>query len=99
MAHLEELTYSRFPRLGERRKQLAGTLPGGEQQTLAQPRAFSIDPELVMLDELSTRLALIVVRQLYELVTGAGHAGLSILVVEQFARSVLSVLTRCSVML
>ena len=89
MAHLEELTYSRFPRLGERRKQLAGTLPGGEQQTLAQPRAFSIDPELVMLDELSTRLALIVVRQLYELVTGAGHAGLSILVVEQFARSVL----------
>jgi branched-chain amino acid transport system ATP-binding protein len=99
MAHLEEVTYSRFPRLGERRKQLAGTLSGGEQQMLALARAFGTDPKLVMLDELSMGLAPIVVRQLYELVTELATQGLSILVVEQFARTVLPIADSVAVML
>ncbi|HEX3564650.1 MAG TPA: ABC transporter ATP-binding protein [Acidimicrobiales bacterium] len=99
MSHLEEVTYSRFPRLGERRKQLAGTLSGGEQQMLALSRAFGTDPKLVMLDELSMGLAPIVVRQLYELVTELATQGLSILVVEQFARTVLPIADSVAVML
>jgi branched-chain amino acid transport system ATP-binding protein len=99
MSHLEEATYSRFPRLGERRKQLAGTLSGGEQQMLALARAFGTDPKLVMLDELSMGLAPIVVRQLYELVTELAAQGLSILVVEQFARTVLPIADSVAVML
>jgi branched-chain amino acid transport system ATP-binding protein len=99
MSHLEEVTYSRFPRLGERRKQLAGTLSGGEQQMLALSRAFGTDPKLVMLDELSMGLAPIVVRQLYELVTELAAQGLSILVVEQFARTVLPIADSVAVML
>ena len=99
MSHLEDVTYSRFPRLGERRKQLAGTLSGGEQQMLALSRAFGTDPKLVMLDELSMGLAPIVVRQLYELVTELASQGLSILVVEQFARTVLPIADSVAVML
>ncbi len=99
MAHLEEVTYSRFPRLGERRKQLAGTLSGGEQQMLALSRAFSTDPKLVMLDELSLGLAPMIVRELYELVGELAAQGLSILVVEQFARTVLPIADTVAVML
>jgi branched-chain amino acid transport system ATP-binding protein len=99
MAHLEEVTYSRFPRLGERRKQLAGTLSGGEQQMLALARAFGTDPKLLLLDELSMGLAPIVVRQLYELVTELATQGLSILIVEQFARTVLPIADSVAVML
>jgi branched-chain amino acid transport system ATP-binding protein len=99
MSHLEEVTYTRVPRLGDRRKQLAGTLSGGEQQMLALARAFGTDPKLVMLDELSMGLAPIVVRQLYELVTELATQGLSILVVEQFARTVLPIADSVAVML
>jgi branched-chain amino acid transport system ATP-binding protein len=99
MAHLEEVTYSRFPRLGERRKQLAGTLSGGEQQMLALSRAFSTDPKLVMLDELSLGLAPMIVRELYDLVGELAAQGLSILVVEQFARTVLPIADSVAVML
>ena len=99
MARLEEVTYARFPRLGERRKQLAGTLSGGEQQMLALSRAFGTDPKLVMLDELSMGLAPLVVRQLYELVSELAIQGLSILIVEQFARTVLPIADTVAVML
>ena len=99
MAHLEEVTYSRFPRLGERRKQLAGTLSGGEQQMLALSRAFGTDPKLLMLDELSMGLAPLVVRQLYALVSELAAQGLSILIVEQFARTVLPIADTVAVML
>ncbi|MGA7416592.1 MAG: ABC transporter ATP-binding protein [Acidimicrobiales bacterium] len=99
MAHLEEVTYSRFPRLSGRRKQLAGTLSGGEQQMLALSRAFSTDPKLVMLDELSLGLAPMIVRELYDLVSELAAQGLSILVVEQFARTVLPIADSVAVML
>jgi branched-chain amino acid transport system ATP-binding protein len=82
---LEEGAYARFPLLGERRTQLAGSLSGGEQQMLALSRALVTDPAVLVLDELSMGLAPIVVGQLYESVAEIAASGVSVLVVEQFA--------------
>jgi len=96
---VEEVAYARFPRLGERRSQTAGTLSGGEQQMLAMARAMATDPALLILDELSMGLAPLVVHELYEQVGAIAATGISILVVEQFAHEVLGVADTAAIML
>ena len=97
-AEIRDVAFARFPRLAERRNQLAGTMSGGEQQMLAMARALGTDPVVLMLDELSMGLAPKIVSQLYDQVAAIDAEGVSVLVVEQFARSVLGVADHAVVM-
>jgi branched-chain amino acid transport system ATP-binding protein len=83
--------FARFPRLQERRSQLAGTLSGGERQMLAMGRALMGRPRLLMLDEPSLGLAPLIVRDIFEIIVGLKATGVSILLVEQNARAALQV--------
>ena len=86
--------YERFPRLKERRTQVAGTLSGGEQQMLAMGRALMSKPKLRMLDEPSMGLAPILVEQIFDIIKELHKAGTTILLVEQNAQAALSVADR-----
>ena len=84
-----EKVYALFPRLRERREQLAGTLSGGERQMLALGRALMGRPKLLMLDEPSLGLAPIIVREIFKIITRLGAQGVTMLLVEQNARAAL----------
>lgn len=83
--------YDRFPRLAERRSQIAGTLSGGEQQMLAMGRALMIHPKMMMLDEPSMGLAPILVSQIMDIIVELNKSGTTILLVEQNARLALKI--------
>ena len=83
-----------FPRLKERRQQLAGTLSGGEQQMLAMARALMSSPKLLLLDEPSMGLAPLLVREIFNIVTEINSTGVTILLVEQNANMALSIANR-----
>jgi branched-chain amino acid transport system ATP-binding protein len=86
--------FTLFPRLKERRRQLAGTLSGGEQQMLATGRALMADPKVLLLDEPSMGLAPVLVDSIFETIDGLHKAGTTILLVEQNARVALQIADR-----
>ena len=96
-AELEKV-FDQFPRLAERRKQIAGTLSGGEQQMLAIGRALMSQPKLLMLDEPSMGLAPILVEQIFDIIRRLHDKGTTILLVEQNAQMALSVADRAYVL-
>lgn len=93
-----ENVFAHFPRLKERRKQIAGTLSGGEQQMLAMGRAMMISPKLLMLDEPSMGLAPILVEQIFDIIRELKKAGTTILLVEQNAGMALDIADRAYVL-
>ena len=91
MAGTMQNVYTRFPRLKERRRQLAGTLSGGEQQMLAVARGLMSRPKILLLDEPSMGLAPIIVNQIYDLIREIRDSGITVLLVEQNARKALGI--------
>ena len=83
--------YKRFPRLKERRKQLAGTLSGGEQQMLATARALIIKPQIILMDEPSMGLSPILVNEIFTIIKEINQMGTTVLLVEQNAKMALSI--------
>lgn len=85
LAEVERIAYEQFPVLGKRRKQVAGTMSGGEQQMLALSRALTSDPQVILIDEISMGLAPNLVERLFEVIRGLADAGKTIVLVEQLA--------------
>ena len=99
ISEVEARAYEQFPRLKERRTQLAGTLSGGEQQMLAISRALAGETRVLLLDEISMGLAPIVVAHLYEFVAAVAASGVTVVLVEQFIETALGVADRAAIML
>jgi branched-chain amino acid transport system ATP-binding protein len=95
---VEDRTYETFPVLKDRRRQMAGTMSGGEQQMLAISRALVTMPRVLYLDELSMGLAPLIVTELYELVTRLARQGMTIVLVEQFVTTALAVADHAAIM-
>ena len=93
-----EMVFSKFPRLKERKKQIAGTLSGGEQQMLAIGRALMNRPEMLILDEPSMGLAPLVVKDIFDTIVEINKSGTTILLVEQNANMALSIANRAYVL-
>ncbi len=93
-----EKVYGHFPRLKERRRQLAGTLSGGEQQMLATGRALMTDPKMVLMDEPSMGLSPILVKEIFSMIQELHKSGITILLVEQNAKMALAVSDRAYVL-
>lgn len=92
-----DLVFSKFPRLEERKKQIAGTLSGGEQQMLAMGRALMAKPKLLLLDEPSMGLAPLFVKEIFSIIKDINNSGTTILLVEQNANMALSIANRAYV--
>ncbi len=93
-----EMVYARFPRLKERRTQIAGTLSGCEQQMLAMGRALMSRPKIILMDEPSMGLSPLLVSEVFDIIREINSAGTTVLVVEQNARKVLSIADRAYVL-
>ena len=96
---IEEQAFAHFPRLAERRHQLAGSMSGGEQQMLAMARAVATRPSVLLVDELSMGLAPIIVTALFEVVAKLAAEGVTVVMVEQFAEAALDIASSAAVMI
>ena len=93
-----DMVYEHFPRLEERKNQMAGTLSGGEQQMLAMGRALMSRPRLLLLDEPSMGLAPLLIREIFSIIQDINKAGTTVLLVEQNANMALSIANRAYVL-
>ena len=98
MAQTMEDVYARFPRLSERRRQLAGTLSGGEQQMLAVGRALMGKPRMILMDEPSMGLSPLLVKEIFDIIREVNKQGITVLLVEQNAKMALSLSDRAYVL-
>ena len=98
MSETMQDVYTRFPRLKERRRQLAGTLSGGEQQMLAVGRALMAKPKMILMDEPSMGLSPLLVQEIFDIIQEVNKQGITILLVEQNAQMALSISDRAYVL-